>query len=56
MKFVRFWLESLGVGILAACLTPLDLYQKTTANTWKDITINTQDFDQVNNNWNHIRQ
>ncbi|MCQ2955868.1 MAG: hypothetical protein MJ218_01590, partial [Opitutales bacterium] len=28
MKFIRFWLESLGVGILAACLVPLDFYQK----------------------------
>ena len=28
MKFVRFWLESLGVGILAACLLPLYFYQK----------------------------
>ncbi|MCQ2956130.1 MAG: LTA synthase family protein [Opitutales bacterium] len=28
MKFLRFWLESLGVGILAACLVPLNFYQK----------------------------
>ena len=28
MKLFRFWLESLGVGILAACLLPLDFYQK----------------------------
>ena len=28
MKLFRFWLESLGVGILAACLVPLDFYQK----------------------------
>ena len=28
MKFFRFWIESLGVGILAACLLPLDFYQK----------------------------
>ena len=28
MKLFRFWLESLGVGILAACLLPLYFYQK----------------------------
>ena len=28
MKIFRFWIESLGVGILAACLLPLDFYQK----------------------------
>ena len=28
MKLFRFWIESLGVGILAACLVPLYFYQK----------------------------